>query len=203
MNVDIVIFDGFDELDALGPYEVLQNAKDFGADIDIRLVTLGTSPEVTASHGTCVKSQGVLDMAKPLDLLVVPGGGWGNKAEQGAWAEVQKGEIPEAIAVLHEQGTLVASVCTGAMLVAHAGLVKGRPAITHGVAIADLQAIGADVKDARVVDDGDIISAGGVTSGIDMALWLVERFFGKEMLAEVESELEYQRQGLLWQRAVD
>ncbi|MEO0355184.1 MAG: DJ-1/PfpI family protein, partial [Cyanobacteria bacterium P01_A01_bin.3] len=69
------------------------------------------------------------------------------------------------------------------------------------VALADLQAIGADVKEARVVDDGDIISAGGVTSGIDLALWLVERFFGAEMLAEVEVELEYKRQGMVWRHA--
>ena len=89
------------------------------------------------------------------------------------------------------------------MLLAHAGLLKGRPAITHGVAIADLRESGADVKDARVVDDGDIVSAGGVTSGIDMTLWLVERFFGKKMLADVEVELEYQRQGVLWQRSED
>ncbi|MEL7084912.1 MAG: DJ-1/PfpI family protein [Cyanobacteria bacterium J06597_1] len=201
MNVDVLIFDGFDELDAIGPYEVLQNAKDFGADIAVRLVTLGNRTEVTASHGLCVKPHGVLETARALDLLVVPGGGWGNKADRGAWAEVQKGEILEAIALLHEKGTLVASVCTGAMLVAHAGLMKGRPAITHAVALADLQALGADVKEARVVDDGDIISAGGVTSGIDLALWLVERFFGAEMLAEVEVELEYQRQGMVWRHA--
>ena len=203
MNVDVLIFDGFDELDAIAPYEVLHNAKEFGADLDVKLVTLHPQTEVTASHGLCLKPHGVLETDKPLDLLLVPGGGWGNRAVCGAWAEVQKGDIPEVIANLHQQGTTVASVCTGAMLVAHAGLLQGRPAITHGVAIADLKEIGADVQDARIVDDGDIISAGGVTSGIDMALWLVERFFGREVAADVEGELEYQRQGILWQRSVD
>jgi hypothetical protein len=69
---------------------------------------------------------------------------------------------------------------TGAMLLARAGLLKGRPAITHHSAIEDLRAEGADVKFERVVDDVEIVTCGGVTAGLDLALWLVERFFGKE-----------------------
>lgn len=202
MKAQILIFDGFDELDAIGPYEVFQNARDSGADLETQLVTLDGATEVTASHGLQIRPQGTLATDSGLDLLIVPGGGWGDRAERGAWAEVQRGDIPAALARLHQSGTTLASVCTGGMLLAASGLLKGRPAIAHQVAIADLQAAGAIVTQARVVDDGDIVSSGGVTSGIDLALWLVERFFGRSIAQAVETELEYQRSGSLWRRSI-
>ena len=103
---------------------------------------------------------------------------------------------------MHRSGTTIAAVCTGTMLVAEAGLLKGRPAITHHAAIADLRAVGAEVLKARVVDDGDVITAGGVTSGLDLTLWLLERFFDPQTAHEVEKELEYERRGVVWRRPV-
>jgi transcriptional regulator GlxA family with amidase domain len=88
------------------------------------------------------------------------------------------------------------------MLVAAAGLLKGRPATTHHGAIDDLRAAGAEIIEARVVDDGDVVSAGGVTSGLDLALWLVERFAGVEIVHKVESEMEFERRGEVWQRGL-
>jgi transcriptional regulator GlxA family with amidase domain len=79
------------------------------------------------------------------------------------------------------------------MIVAATGLLDGRPAITHHGAIDDLRERGADVIDARVVDDGDLLTAGGVTSGIDLALYLVERIAGEELANEVAREMEYER----------
>ena len=79
------------------------------------------------------------------------------------------------------------------MIVAATGLLDGRPAITHHGAIDDLRERGADVIDARVVDDGDLLTAGGVTSGIDLALYLVERIAGEELTNEVAREMEYER----------
>ena len=81
------------------------------------------------------------------------------------------------------------------MLVAAAGLLTGRPAVTHHGALEDLAATGAQVVDARVVDDGDIVSAGGVTSGIDLALHIVERELGAETAAAVAREMEHDRRG--------
>jgi transcriptional regulator GlxA family with amidase domain len=81
------------------------------------------------------------------------------------------------------------------MLATAAGLTRGRPAVTHHGAIEDLRTAGAEVIEARVVDDGDLVTAGGVTSGIDMALWLVERQFGAELADAVAAEIEHPRHG--------
>ena len=201
VKVQIVIFNGFDELDAIAPFEVLQSAMAVGASIQAEFVTLDSSTEVVAAHGLRVKPDTQLDIDRKLDILIVPGGGWGNRSSQGAWAEAQRGEIPAAISRLHHSGTAIASVCTGAMLVAEAGLLKGRPAITHHVAIEDLRAIGAEIINARVVDDGDIVTSGGVTSGLDLTLWLIERYLSPQIAHEVEKQLEYERRGTVWRRS--
>lgn len=201
IKVQIIIFDGFDELDAIAPFEVLQSAKARGADIQSELVTLDQVSEIVAAHGLRVQPDVTLQLDQRPDILIVPGGGWGNHASQGARAEVRKGKIPAAISQLHQNGTVIASVCTGAMLVAEAGILKGRPAITHQVAIADLRRAGAEIINARVVDDGDIITAGGVTSGLDLTLWLLERYLGSHIAQEVVKNLEYERCGTVWQRS--
>ena len=198
MRIAVVVFDGFDELDAIGPLEVLRNAAAMGADdLSVELVALDGAAEVTGSHGLVVRPDGRLD-PDGTDLLVIPGGGWNDRGAQGAWAESERGELPAAIAAAARGGAVVATVCTGAMLAATAGLTRGRPAITHHDAVEDLRASGARVVEARVVDDGDLVTAGGVTSGIDMALWLVERHFGAGLADAVAAEIEHQRSGDVW-----
>lgn len=86
------------------------------------------------------------------------------------------------------------------MLASAAGILRGRHATTHRGAIADLRAAGAEIISARVVDDGDIITSGGVTSGFELALWLVERFFSPALAVEIEGQLEYERRGTVWRR---
>jgi len=200
LRIEIIVFDGVDELDALAPYRVLRGAVGAGAEFEVRLITLTATEEVTASCSLRFRPDGVLE--EP-DILVVPGGGWAARAEIGAWGEAQRGVIPNAIARQAKHGATIATVCTGAMLAAYGGLTAGRNAITHHAAIEDLRASGANVVDARVVDDGDLISAGGVTSGIDLALWLVERFASAEIAAKVARNLEYERRGIVWQRSPD
>ncbi len=198
MRIAVVVFEGFDELDAIGPLEVLRNAAAMGdADLQVDLVALDGAAEVTGSHGLRVRPDGRLD-PEATDLLVIPGGGWNDRAPNGARAEAERGELPAAIAAAHRAGAVVATVCTGAMLATAAGLTQGRPAVTHQGAIDDLRAAGAEVKQARVVDDGDLVTAGGVTSGIDMALWLVERHFGADLADAVAAEIEHQRSGEVW-----
>ncbi len=189
-TAEVVLFDGFDELDAIGPYEILANGARAGADLETRLVTLEPTAVVTASHGLRVGPDGVL--GEP-DLLLVPGGGW-TTGDGGVRRVVERGRLPDAVAAVHEAGTTVASVCTGAMVLEAAGLLEGRPAITHHGAIDDL-AETADVTDARVVDDGDVLTAGGVTSGLDLALWLLEREYGANVADRVAREMEHERRG--------
>ncbi len=191
MEVAVLIFDGFDELDAIGPYEVLANAAQLGADLRVQLLTLKPADEVIGSHGLRVRPDGLLDGR--IDLVIVPGGGWNDRAERGAWDEARQGELPKAVARLYDAGATIASVCTGAMLLSAAGLTRDRPATTHHGALDELREQGADVIEARVVDDGDLLTAGGVTSGIDLALWLVEREWGAELAKKIEAEMEYER----------
>ena len=192
-SIAVVLYDGFDELDAIGPYEVFASAADRGAGFDVSLRTLDPAERVTASHGTRIEPDGSHDEVDP-DLLVVPGGGWNDRAGQGAWAQSQ-GALPDELARRHGDGTTIAAVCTGGMILAAAGLLDGRPATTHHGALADLRDTDAEVVDARVVDDGDVLTAGGITSGLDLALWLVEREAGVDLAESVAAELEYDRSG--------
>ena len=196
MDAAVVIFPAFDDLDAFGPFEVLANARLGGADIAVRLVTLHPAQTVPTSHGATVVPHGALDGEAAPDLLVIPGGGWNDSAQTGARAEA-RGELPAAIARLHAGGTTIASVCTGAGIVATAGLLDGREASTHHRAREELRERGVEVVDARVVDDGDVLSAGGVTAGIDLALWLVERSFGAGLADAIAREMEHERRGPL------
>ncbi|MFC3959226.1 DJ-1/PfpI family protein [Halovivax cerinus] len=196
-DVDIVLFDGFDELDAVGPYEVFDTARTFGADLDVSLVTRADTARVTASHGLLVEPHGMLDVETGPDLVLVPGGGW-TSDDGGVRRVVDEGSLPEAVAALADAGTTVASVCTGAMVLAEAGLLDDRPATTHAAAVDDLAATASDVHDdsgVRAVDDGDVLTAGGITAGIDLAIWIVEREFGTEVAESVATELEHERRG--------
>jgi len=202
MRVQIVMFDGVEELDALAPFEVLASARTLGYDVDPVLVTTGLSRSVVARHGTPITVTATWSPAEA-DVVLVPGGGYGSRAPQGTWAEIQKGELPAVLRAAPRQGLILASVCTGAMLLTAAGLTRGRPCTTHHQARADLEAAGATWVSARVVDDGDLVTAGGVTSGLDLALWLLEREVGPEAAATTEAYLEYERRGTVWRRKGD
>lgn len=191
-SVAVIVFEGFDEMDAIGPYEVLSTAMEYGADLRLSLCTLDAVDSVQAAHGLCIEPDHSLDSFDP-DVAVVPGGGWTSRRDDGVRAELASGRLPDAIATQHEAGTTVASVCTGGLLLAEAGLLDGRPAVTHEVALDDLRDRGADVVNARIVDDGDIVTAGGITAGIDLGLWLVERFVDGQCADDVAAHLEYER----------
>ena len=105
--------------------------------------------------------------------------------------QARRGEIPAAIAARHAAGSTLASVCTGALLIATAGLLKGREATTNPGALEDLRAGGAIVVEARVVDDGEIVTAGAPTCGLDLALHLIERAAGPAAAAAAAREIDY------------
>lgn len=202
MNIDILIFDGFDDLDALGPNELLRHAGRAGGPFEVSLVQLDGAERVVSGIGTTLVPDGPLS-ARP-DLVLVPGGGLNDGNPVGVLGEIERGAIPAALARLHADGVAIASVCTGAMLIGAAGLLAGRPATSNRRALDRLRETGAEVIDARVVDDGDILTAGGVTAGLDLALWLVERESGAELATALAAGVEYERQGEVWrsERAV-
>lgn len=189
-QIDVLFFDGCDELDCVGPFEVLS-----GAGLDVRAVAhpAGTR-RIRAANGLTIECDGGIGEAP--GLLVVPGGGW--LTGSGVRDLLDEGSLPALIARLHAAGSVIASVCTGAMLLAGAGLLRGRPAVTNRMALDDLRAAGADVRaDARVVDDGDVITSGGPLAGIDLALRIVERYLGSDAALARADELEHERRGPL------
>jgi transcriptional regulator GlxA family with amidase domain len=191
MNIRILAFDGADELDFIGPLEIFRRAAKLVKDLDVALVTVEPQAEIVTAHGLRIRPDGLL--SGHVDLLIVPGGGYAARAPQGVGAEIERGVIPRRIGELHLEGTSVAGVCTGTMAIAAADLLGGRPATTHHSTLNDLQAAGAQLAEARVVDDGDIITCGGVTSSLDLALWLVKRYWGDEMADGIARQMEYTR----------
>lgn len=191
MRVEIVVYDGADELDFVGPLEVFRGAVQRGAELHARLVTLDGRRAVTAAHGLTVDADARHEPGA--DVLLVPGGGWLTRSDPGAWGEFQRGELLSAIRDAQAAGSTLAGVCTGSMLLAHAGVVGARQATTHHGAWDELAATGATVLRDRVVDDGDLVTCGGVTSGLDLALWLVERHAARQLADAIATNLEYER----------
>ncbi|HVL96704.1 MAG TPA: DJ-1/PfpI family protein [Solirubrobacteraceae bacterium] len=195
MRIEIPLFDGFDEVDAIAPFEVLGNAA-FVRDVEVELVGAHGPGEVVAAHGMRVlTSSGLTGSA---DLVLVPGGGWRELAgsPRAVRREYDDGRLPARLRELHAAGATIASVCTGAMLLARAGITDGRPATTARPVLDDLAATGALVdREARVVDDGDLLTCGGVTSGLDLALHLVEREWGPELAHGIATLMEHERRG--------
>ena len=194
MIIDLIVYDGIDELDALGPLEVLRNAERLGADITSRLVTRQAQPVVRGSYGLRFTPDRVYQPGEA-EIVVVPGGGWVGRADVGAWGESQRGDWLPLLAEAAGTARVVAGVCTGTMLLARAGVVGRRRAATHHDAWNELEATGALVVRDRVVDDGNLVTSGGVTSGIDLALWLVQREVSAECAAGVATRIEYVWQG--------
>jgi putative intracellular protease/amidase len=185
---EVVVFDGFDDLDAIAPLEILT-----AAGFPTRVVRPpGHATRVRSAHGLVMEVDAELG-AGPA-LVVVPGGGWLDAAP--GVRDQCEGPLPARLAALHDAGTVVASVCTGAMLLARAGLLAGRPAVTNRSALDDLAAAGAEVhREARVVDDGSVVTGGGPAAGLDLAIRLVARFAGEDAGREAAARLEHEPVG--------
>ena len=192
MLIDLVVYDGVDEMDVVGPLEVIRSAAAAGADVTARLVTRVPQPIVTGAFGLGFESDAVYEPGA--DVLLVPGGGWLARSDLGAWGEHRRGAWPALLRRAHEAGAgIMAGVCTGTMLMAHAGVIGSRPATTHHGAWTELEAVGVTLVRERVVDDGDLVTCGGVTSGIDLALWLLEREVSFGLAELVAERMEYSR----------
>ncbi|MBM2623577.1 DJ-1/PfpI family protein [Actinoplanes sp. LDG1-06] len=198
MRVQIVMFDGVEEQDFAGPFDVFSLAdRQSGGAVKVGYVTPAEPRTITAAWGTQV----VIPTGwspSDADVIVVPGGGFGRPDGPGVWAEIKSGVLPRKLADAADGHRLVASFCTGVIVVAAAGLVTGRPATTHQNAKAELARRGGTVVDARVVDDRDLVTAAGVTSGLDLALHLVRREISAAVAVRVENILEYQARGTVW-----
>lgn len=195
MRVAIPVFPGVEELDAIAPLEVFGIARNAGLDVTVGLVTHLQDRSIRAFHGLEMLVQERLSGEDVYDVIVVPGGAWLAGDTSGVRFAIGEGILPGLLKEQFDKGAVVASVCTGAFLLAAAGLFDGIPATTHHLALKDLETAGVRTVVARVVDAGRILSAGGIASGLDLSLRILERSFGKEAADHVAGILEYKRQG--------
>ncbi len=186
-TIAIALWDGVEELDFAGPYEVLTAwARQSERPITVRTAASSTEP-ITCSHGLRVLPDVSWDDVGALDLLVLPGGDTRPLQADESFLERMRATA--------RSGTLMTSVCTGALVYAKAGLLDGRPATTHWSALDRLADLGVKVdREARFVDDGDVVTAAGVSAGIDMALHLVARLESVEQAQAVRRYIQYDPQ---------
>lgn len=187
-HIGILLFDGVEELDAIGPWEVLAYWTKRWPDDGWDVFTLSRDGgAVECAKGLTVVAQHSYDSAPPLDVLVYPGG-QGTRPQlhdeaQLEWVRRQRDVVP-----------VMTSVCTGSLVYAAAGLLRGRPATTHWGSLDTLAELDPTVEvrpEARFVDDGDVVTASGVSAGIDMALHLVHRLAGLDRAREVRRGIQY------------
>lgn len=183
-NVAIVLFDGVELLDFAGPGEVFSAAGGRGA---FDVFTVGGSAGTVRSQGfvTIRPEYTIADSPRP-DILVLPGGGVGSVIDDAALMAWIKKTSREA--------ELVLSVCNGALVLAKAGLLDGLEATTHHGSIASLRGLAPKTRvqeNRRFVDNGKIVTAGGVSAGIDAALHVVERLLGPESARTTARYMEY------------
>ncbi|VEG41393.1 transcriptional regulator containing an amidase domain and an AraC-type DNA-binding HTH domain [Mycolicibacterium flavescens] len=208
MHAQIVLFDGFDPLDAVAPYEVLVAGSDFVAgELEVEFVSAeGPRPVVSGSRGLTLNATARLDPAKP-GFVIVPGAAGpidGDPDEGVATIPVLLARFGETAAVpmmrkaFANPDITVATVCGGSLALAMAGLLDGRHATTHHLGVDVLHATGAIPVAARVVDDDDLVTAGGVTSGLDLALHLLDRSYGPRIALAIEELFAYERRGTVW-----
>jgi transcriptional regulator GlxA family with amidase domain len=188
LRIGVAVFDGAEELDWAGPWEVLAAwASGWPAD-DVEVFTIAESKDpVRCAKGLRVVADYTWETAPPLDVLVFPGG-------RGTRTQLGDEKVRERMRRLAEGGTLMTSVCTGSLVYADSGLLDGRPATTHWGSVDALARLGTGVEvrpDDRFVDDGDVITAAGVSAGIDMALHLVARLQSPERAREVRRYIQY------------
>ncbi|MFE0100497.1 DJ-1/PfpI family protein [Streptomyces sp. NPDC059009] len=196
LRVHTVLFDAVEEQDFAGPIEVLGILADADKHrIKQSFVTADGPRTVRTSSGMHID---VRDPWAPedADVLLVPGGGYGKGS--GVDDEIKRGILPRALAKAERPGLIMGGICTGVMVMSAAKITRGRPCTTHFAAREDLAEQGGKLTYGRVVDDGDLITCGGVTSGLDLALWLVERLYGPQAALRAEMVLEYERRGTVW-----
>jgi transcriptional regulator GlxA family with amidase domain len=196
-NVGILVFDGVEVLDFAGPFEVFSRTRlvpgidsrrsEESAPFEVFTVGKAGTP-IAATGGLEVRPRYSIETAPPIDMLLVPGG-------FGTRPLLADAEIRDWIRRTAAAARRVTSVCTGSLLLAQAGLLEGKRATTHWGALDLLGSLGARVtveRERRVVDDGVITSA-GVASGMDMAFYVVESLFGREVADETAAYIEYRR----------
>ncbi len=184
MNIAFVIFNGMTALDFIGVYDPVTRLKTMGFLPDIQWDICAYTPEVQDTSGLQFIPTKVNTSLQNYDMVIMPGGFGTNKLIDNinfiAWIETAT------------DCKYKVSVCTGSLLLAAAGFLKGKKATSHPTAFEKLRLYGIEVIDQRIVDEGDIITARGVTSSIDLGLYLCEKLAGNEVMERIRCQMDYQ-----------
>lgn len=211
MHAQIVLYDGFDPLDVIAPFEVLAAGSAFvGGELDVSLVSAEGARTVTSGTlGVTLTATDALDPAKN-GCVLVPGASGPVAGDPDDGIETipvllaraaQSDLTPLLQKAFDNPDITVTAVCGGSVIMAMTGLIEGRHAVTHHLGLDLLDAAGVHAVSARVVDDGDLVTAGGVTSGLDLGLHLLERWYGPRVAHAVEELFAYERRGIVWSNA--
>jgi transcriptional regulator GlxA family with amidase domain len=183
MQVAIPLFDRFTALDAIGPYQVLSNVP----GNHVRFLGPEEGPVRSDNRMLTILAEGRWEDADKPDILLVPGG-------IGTRALLEDERLLDWVRGVHETSDYTTSVCTGSLVLAAAGILDGLEATTHWIEVDLLGQLGAKPTGKRVVEQGKIITAAGVSAGIDMALRLVELTNGPEVAQAIQLAIEYDPQ---------
>ena len=184
-TLGILLFDGAEELDWAGPWEVLTSLRMLEPDTVVLTIAEREGP-ITCAKGLRVLADATLQSAPALDVVLVPGG-------QGTRVEVDNPVIIEWLRKVGSDCEWVTSVCSGTLLLHEAGFARGKRVTTHWGFADTLEARGdvTVVRGARWVRDGNLVTSAGVSAGIDMALWLVGQMHSPEVARKVQRYMEY------------
>lgn len=180
MQIAFLLFDGVTALDAVGPYEVLSRLP--GADV--RFVAASPGPRLADSRALALVADHALDEVTEPDIVVIPGG-------PGSRRVLSDEQVLEWVREVHRGSRWTTSVCTGALILGAAGVLDGRRATTHWRSLSRLAEFGATPAHERVVFDDKVITAAGVSAGIDMALRLAQREAGDDVAEAIQLIIEY------------
>jgi putative intracellular protease/amidase len=183
MQIAIPLYDRFTALDAIGPYEVLSRLP----DSRLTFVATEAGPYKTDNGMLTILAEASLDDMPSPDILCVPGG-WGTREA------INDERLVSWIRKAHETSRWTTSVCTGSLLLAAAGVLDGLNATSHWLELGTLEEMGACPTGERVVQEGKVVTAAGVSSGIDMALFLVAKIAGDEFAQTIQLLIEYDPQ---------
>jgi transcriptional regulator GlxA family with amidase domain len=192
MNVQLLVYDGFRELDLFGAQEVFTRTAAAGARIVVERVRIG-SGTVTSGYGLQVHVPPVLGSGRTPDVLLVPGGDWLPAAAESPWTARQVATLGAGIATAHAAGVVVATVGWGVLLLAEGEMLSGRSVAAPAGAAERLAFAGARVVPAALVDDGDLISGVGAGAGIDVGLRLLERAGGGDLAERIADGMGHPR----------
>ena len=183
MQIAILIFDGLTALDAIGPYEVLSRVP--GAEV--RFVGKQQGPKRTDTGGLGLEADLAISELPRAEVVLIPGGA-------GSRPLMQDPEVLDWVRAVHGESTWTTSVCTGALVLGAAGILDGKRATTHWAFMDRLAQLGAKPVAERVVEDGKVVTAAGVSAGIDMALTLAGRLAGDQVAQAIQLGIEYDPQ---------